>query len=126
MDVQMQLFPTNTNEEYYWQDEEIYRRWRDDGVTKAKLAREYGRQPMAIFSIIDRRKGRDEELWKAIEQAVVYLCYDFTMIQRTYNCLTRNGYQTLSDISDLDINDFVDTVRNAGQKVGDILRTIQS
>lgn len=125
MGVQMKLFPTNTNEEYYWQDEEIYRRWRDEGATKAELAREYRRQPMTIYNIIDRRKGRDEELWKAIEQAVVYLCYDFGMIQRTYNVLTRNGYKTLSDISDLDIDDFVDTVRNAGQKVGNVLRIVR-
>lgn len=125
MSVQMQLFSTSTYDDYYYQDEEIYRRWRDEGITKADLAREYGRQPMTIFNIIDRRKNRDEDLWKAIEDAVVYLCYDLTMVQRTYNSLTRNGYEHLSDISSLDIDTFVENTRNAGAKVGNVLRVIK-
>lgn len=126
MAVQMKLFETNESWDYYWQDEEIYSRWKN-GETQAELARDFKRHPTTIRTIIVRRRNRDENLWKAIERAVAYLCFDAGSITRTYNVILRNGttHPTLEYIMKLDVDDFVANAQNAGTKVGEILKQIQ-
>lgn len=86
MSVQLQLFPTNDHLEKYQRSEKIYE-MHLAGYTGSEIARTFHMNRQSVYRIIGDKKNRNEELWKALENAVFELGFDPFMINRAYSRL---------------------------------------
>ena len=86
MSVQLQLFPTNDHLELYQRSEKIYEMYLA-GYMGAEIARTLHMKRHNVYRIIADKKNRNEDLWKAVENAVFELGFDPFMINRAYDRL---------------------------------------
>lgn len=89
MSVQLQLFPTNDHLEKYQRSEKIYDMYVV-GYTGTEIAETFHMTRQNVYRIINDKKNRNEELWKALENAVFELGFDPFMINRAYSCFRRH------------------------------------
>ena len=110
MSVQLQLFPTNDHLEKYQRSEKIYEMYLA-GCTGAEIARTFHMKRHNIYRIIADKKNRNEELWKALENAVFELGFDPFMINRAYSRLRQYFRQeacTLESLKNTNLSELAD------------------
>lgn len=110
MSVQLQLFPTNDHLEKYQRSEKIYE-MHLAGCTGAEIAKTFHIKSQNVYRIISDKKGRNEELWKALENAVFELGFDPFMINRAYSRLRRCFKRedcTLETLKNTDLSELAD------------------
>ena len=110
MSVQLQLFPTNDHLEKYQRSEKIYE-MHLAGCTGAEIARTFHMKRHNVYRIIADKKNRNEELWKALENAVFELGFDPFMINRAYSRLRQYFRQeacTLETLKKTDLSELAD------------------
>lgn len=110
MSVQLQLFPTNDHLEKYQRSEKIYEMYLA-GCTGAEIARTFHMKRHNVYRIIADKKNRNEELWKALENAVFELGFDPFMINRAYSRLRQYFRQeacTLESLKNTNLSELAD------------------
>ena len=110
MSVQLQLFPTNDHLEKYQRSEKIYEMYLA-GCTGAEIARTFHMKRHNVYRIIADKKNRNEELWKALENAVFELGFDPFMVNRAYSRLRQYFRQedcTLETLKKTDLSELAD------------------
>lgn len=110
MSVQLQLFPTNDHLEKYQRSEKIYE-MHLAGCTGAEIAKAFHIKSQNVYRIISDKKGRNEELWKALENAVFELGFDPFIINRAYSRLRRCFRRedcTLETLKNTDLSELAD------------------
>ena len=126
MSVQLQLFPTNDHLEKYQRSEKIYEMYLA-GCTGAEIARTFHMKRHNVYRIIADKKNRNEELWKALENAVFELGFDPFMINRAYSRLRQYFRQeacTLESLKNTNLSELAD-MRAVGSQLLQVYDYIQ-
>lgn len=126
MSVQLQLFPTNDHLEMYQRSEKIYE-MHLAGYTGSEIARTFHMKRHNVYRIISDKKNRNEELWKALENAVFELGFDPFMINRAYSRLRqyfRREDCTLGTLKNTDLSELAD-MRCVGEQILQVYNYIQ-
>lgn len=126
MSVQLQLFPTNDHLEKYQRSEKIYE-MHLAGCTGAEIARTFHMKRHNVYRIIGDKKNRNEELWKALENAVFELGFDPFVINRAYSRLRqyfRREDCTLETLKNTNLSELAD-MRCVGNQILQVYDYIQ-
>lgn len=126
MSVQLQLFPTNDHLEMYQRSEKIYE-MHLAGYTGSEIARTFHMNRQSVYRIISDKKNRNEELWKALENAVFELGFDPFMINRAYSRFRqyfRREDCTLETLKNTNLSELAD-MRCVGKQILQVYDYIQ-